>query len=199
MPISPFVSHTAARVSTGLRRRLVTALTVVALAATLLLSAAFTSSASAAVVPHTTHALTPKLAATYARNMLVLLNKERALHHERALTMNTKLILSAHRHNLTMSKDNTMSHQLPGEAFFADRISRTGYKWRSAGENIGWNSDESNNGLLVLEREMYAEKAPNNGHRLNILNKNYRQVGIDVYFDAAHGKMWFTQDFGQPA
>ena len=67
----------------------------------------------------------------------------------------------------------------------------------SAGENIGWNSDQTLSGVRYLEREMYREKAPENGHRLNILDHSFRDVGIDVYFDKTHNKMWFTQDFGQ--
>ena len=43
---------------------------------------------------------------------------------------------------------------------------------------------------------MYNEVAPYDGHRLNILNRHYRDVGIDIYMDAAHHKMWLTQDFG---
>jgi hypothetical protein len=54
-------------------------------------------------------------------------------------------------------------------------------------------------GLLQLQTLMYNEKAPDDGHRVNILNPSYREVGIDVYFDAAHHTMWFTQDFGLAA
>ena len=68
----------------------------------------------------------------------------------------------------------------------------------SAGENIGWNTDLRTQGIQSLERDMYNEKAPDNGHRLNILDKHFTQVGIDIYYDAAHQKIWFTQDFGQP-
>src|SRR5664279_3789950 len=50
---------------------------------------------------------------TMATNMLHAMNSERAAHHLPALRMNTRLTLSAHRHNLAMAKTNTMSHQLP--------------------------------------------------------------------------------------
>ena len=43
---------------------------------------------------------------------------------------------------------------------------------------------------------MYNEVPPNDGHRVNILSHTFRQVGIDVYYDARHHKLWFTQDFG---
>ena len=65
------------------------------------------------------------------------------------------------------------------------------------GENIGWTGSVTLTGLSQLQHEMYIEKAPNNGHRLNILSRNYRQIGIYVHYDATHHKLWFTQDFGQ--
>ena len=70
--------------------------------------------------------------------------------------------------------------------------------WTQAGTQIAFSAKERV-GMVYLEREMYREKAPDNGHRLNILDHSFRNVGIDVYFDKTHNKMWFTQDFGQPA
>jgi uncharacterized protein YkwD len=135
---------------------------------------------------------------TYATAMLKLLNAERALFHLKALTVSSRLVDSAHSHDLDMARQNVMSHQLPGEAFFATRISDTGYKWTRVGENIGWNSVISTTGVIALEKLMYGEKPPNDGHRVNILNKYYKNIGIDVYIDTKHHKVWFTQDFGTP-
>jgi uncharacterized protein YkwD len=96
-----------------------------------------------------------------------------------------------------MARHNTMSHQLPGEAYFSSRISKAGYNWEYAGENIGWNSSITKRGVLTLEKIMYSEQAPNDGHRLNILDKHYRDVGVDVYVDKKHHKVWLTTDFGR--
>src|SRR3954463_1105272 len=98
-------------------RRVLSSIGALSVAVTLFSFGSVASPSSAAA----TTALTPQVAAQYAKNMLHLLNRERAVHGERALTMNSKLIRSAHGHNLRMSHDDTMSHQLPGEAFFADR------------------------------------------------------------------------------
>lgn len=197
MPSSPRGSVTVkagTRIPAPAHRRLVTAITVVALALAALLVPSGTTAASAA-----TTLPSAATASTWAHNMLTLLNAERRANGLTPLRMNAKLTLSAHRHNATMARTNTMSHQLPGEAFFATRITRAGYTWRAAGENIGWNSALTNSGLQALEKQMYQEKAPENGHRLNILSHTFRDVGIDVYIDAAHHKMWFTQDFGRAA
>ncbi len=132
----------------------------------------------------------------YANSVLSLMNQERAANGRPALRMNSLLIRSAHAHNLTMARYNTMSHQLPNEPFFANRILAAGYNYSTAGENIGWNSDRSLSGVIGLQKVMYNEVPPDDGHRLNILSGSYRDVGIDVYFDTAHGKVWLTEDFG---
>jgi uncharacterized protein YkwD len=128
--------------------------------------------------------------------MLKLLNVERAAHGRAALRMNTRLIQSAHGHNVTMARANTMSHLLPGEAGFLARLIAVGYQPRAAAENIGWNSNRSMDGVLYLQRIMYNEVAPNDAHRVNILNTTYREVGVDVYMDNTNHKVWITQDFG---
>lgn len=135
----------------------------------------------------------------YAKRMLDRLNAQRGAMHRAPLRMNAKLVESAGRHTLRMARTNTMSHQLRGEPDLGTRISATGYRWRMAGENIGWNSNLSLAGLWALERAMFREKPPNDGHRLNILSRAYRQIGIAVRYDARHHKIWFTQDFGAPA
>jgi uncharacterized protein YkwD len=160
------------------------------------LVAAVLGVASPASAKTTTHART-SWEYKVARNVLTTMNAERHANHLSALTMNGHLNTSARRHDYTMSRYNTMSHQLPGEAFFANRISAAGYKWRAAGENIAWNSRTTNAGVQQLEVMMYHEKAPNDGHRRNILSKTFKNVGIDVYVDRTHHKIWLTTDFGR--
>jgi uncharacterized protein YkwD len=125
-----------------------------------------------------------------------LINSERAAHHLAGLSMSSQLMLSAREHNVAMAHYNRMSHQLPGEAAWTTRISSTGYHWHYAGENIAWNSDMSENGVLALEKMMYGEQPPNDEHRVNILSSHFHDVGVDVYFDRTHHKVWLTTDFG---
>lgn len=121
-------------------------------------------------------------------------NHERALHHLRPLTLSTALYRSAHWQNLTMARSNTLSHQLPHEASLGSRISSAGYHWRTAGENIAWTSSMTTSGALHLQSLMYHERYPYDGHRSNILNRSFRNIGINIYFDWKHHKMWMTQD-----
>lgn len=110
--------------------------------------------------------------------------------------MNAKLQLAARRHNVTMARYNTLSHQLPGEYYFGTRMKQAGYYWSYAGENVACTSVMSTTGALTLEKVMFNETAPYNGHRLNILNRHFRDVGVDVYLDWTHHKLWLTVDFG---
>lgn len=128
-----------------------------------------------------------------------MINQERAEHGLPRVRMSPKLRLAARRHNLHMARANTMSHQLPGEPYFGRRILNAGYHWNYAGENIAWNSVMTRSGVRLLEKLMYNEKAPYNDHRLNILSPHYKAVGVDVYLDKAHHKVWLTTDFGHHA
>jgi uncharacterized protein YkwD len=170
------------------RRLLAAATALVGIGASLLASAE----------PSSASTLPPRTAAeqTIAVAVQTVMNVERRAHGLPAVYMNFNLIVSARRHNVTMARYNTMSHQLPGEPYFARRITLAGYAWNYAGENIGWNSSMTQAGVIALQKIMYNEKAPNDGHRLNILNRHYHDVGIDVYFDKTHHKVWLTTDFG---
>lgn len=142
--------------------------------------------------------LTPsRTEARYATAVVRLINAERHAHHLPALHSNWRLRASAMRHDRTMARHNRMSHRLRGEAYFTTRISRAGYRWNYAGENIGWSSWMSESGVLYLERYMYAERAPYDGHRRNILDRHYRDVGVAVHLDRRHHKVWLTVDFGR--
>jgi uncharacterized protein YkwD len=134
----------------------------------------------------------------WANAVLAELNAERADHGLRALKMSSKLISAAHSHNLAMAKANTLSHQLNSEAALGSRISAAGYRWSAVAENVAYSSSRSKGGVLAMQRMMYNEKPPDDGHRQNIVNKAYVDVGIDVIDDSVHGKVWLVTDFGKP-
>jgi uncharacterized protein YkwD len=116
-----------------------------------------------------------------------------------ALTVTADLQASAHSHDLTMAAANQLSHQLPGESDLGTRETNAGVSWTAAGENIGWTSDTTQAGALSIEASMLAETPPNDGHRRNILSSTYTVVGVDVYLDSAHGRLWLTEDFARLA
>jgi uncharacterized protein YkwD len=134
----------------------------------------------------------------WANAVLSELNSERAKHGLRALKMNSELVSAAHKHNLAMAKADTLSHQLKGEAALGSRVSAAGYRWSAVGENVAYNGRRSQDGVLAVQKAMYNEDPPDDGHRKNILSKTYVDVGIDVISDSVHGKVWLVTDFGKP-
>jgi uncharacterized protein YkwD len=135
-------------------------------------------------------------AAADAQAMFQLLNRERAAHGLSPLRWRARLVSAAHSHNLLMRKYTLVSHQLPGEPTLGERVSVTGYRWRALGENIGYTEDWTLTGILRLQRVMYAEVAPYDPHRRNILSKTFRDIGIDIVMDGTHHKAWVSQVFG---
>jgi uncharacterized protein YkwD len=134
----------------------------------------------------------------WADAVLDELNAERARHDLPALKMNSDLVSAAHKHNLAMAKANTLSHQLEGEAALGSRVSAAGYRWSAVAENVAYNGRRSEDGVLAVQKAMYNETPPNDGHRKNILSKTYVHVGIDVISDSVHDKVWLVTDFGKP-
>jgi uncharacterized protein YkwD len=163
---------------------------LLALLAALGLVVASVAPAAADTVPSST------TASSIGYNLFLMLNQERAANHLPGLTSNPYLRASAHGHNLKMAYYNTLSHRLTGELSLGARILANRYDWAACGENIAYNTNWTWSGAQYVQNLMYNEVAPDNGHRLNILSKTFHNVGIDVYMDAAHHKMWITMDFG---
>jgi uncharacterized protein YkwD len=68
-----------------------------------------------------------------------------------------------------------------------DRIQNAGYLFSSAGENVAYGFGDA---AAVMSGWMNSE-----GHRQNILNPNYKEIGIG-YAQGADGRPYWTQDFG---
>lgn len=136
--------------------------------------------------------------AEWSHQVLIMMNQERHRHGVLGVHPHLYLERSAQAHDYYMAHFNTMSHRLPGEASLGTRIAATGYRpWCALAENVGWNSDVSLRGALTLQAMMYGEKPPGEtGHRAILLSRAYYDVGITLIYDAAHRKLWLTEDFG---
>jgi uncharacterized protein YkwD len=133
--------------------------------------------------------------------ILCLLNKRRAAAGLRSLDHNNKLQTAAARHNSHMLKHNCFAHQCSGEASMTTRIKNTGYlsgamSWQ-VGENIAWGEESLATPAAIVDAWM---KSP--GHRANILNGSYDEIGISADGgrpgEARHNNAaTFTTDFGR--
>lgn len=133
-----------------------------------------------------------------ASAVLAAINDSRSAHGLAAVSYNSLLVQSAHAHNVAMANANMMSHQVPGEPDLGARISATGKAWVDADENVGWCLENSTSAALMLHKIMMGEGPPPPGqtnHYSNILDPEMRTVGVDVIWDADHGKLWLTEDF----
>ncbi len=114
-----------------------------------------------------------------------LLNADRAAHGLPALKLNMNLVRLAENYGQDMINRNYFSHYNPeGQSPF-DRMNQAGIRYIAAGENLAINTSVA-----------AAEKAFMNssGHRANILNSNYTEVGIGVRTSAS-GSVYVVQEF----
>lgn len=130
-----------------------------------------------------------------AQAVFTALNRERAANGRPALRWNNLLVNAAHTHTLAMIRTQTLSHQVAGEASLGSRVTAAGYRWRALAENVG-KASYPRYTAMAIQNAFYAERYPNDGHRRVMLSATYRDVGISVVFDAAHGQLWMTEDFG---
>jgi uncharacterized protein YkwD len=127
---------------------------------------------------------------TAAGEVLRLVNVERAKAGCSALSSESNLVEAAQKHTDLQADQNTMSHQLPGEASMGDRVTAAGYKWRGLGENVaaGYTSAAS-----VMDGWMNSP-----GHKANILNCGFEEIGVGIA-KSSSGTQYWTQVFATPA
>jgi uncharacterized protein YkwD len=86
-----------------------------------------------------------------------------------------------------MAARGYFSHTTPDGVTFSTRISNAGYQWSMAAENIAKGQPTP---AAVMQAWMNSA-----GHRTNILNCGYRNLGVGLAYDASRTPVW-TQDFG---
>ena len=120
------------------------------------------------------------------RSTLCLLNGERSKRRMKRLRLNGRLSVAATRHASDMVRRDYFSHDSTSGKSFVDRIKLTGYL-RSAsswyvGENLAWGAGERSTPRSQLHAWMNSP-----GHRANIVNRRFREVGIGIAVGAPEG------------
>lgn len=95
---------------------------------------------------------------------------------------NSKLELAAYTHSSDMFKNKYFSHTGLNGSDPGARIDGAGYRWRHYGENIAMG--------YTTERQVVEAWIKSPGHCRNIMNKDYKEMGV-----ARVGDYW-TQEFG---
>ena len=125
-----------------------------------------------------------------------LLNRQRAKRDVPRLHRHKQLDVPSREHSRYMVEHRCFDHQCPGEPDLADRIrgylSREGRAW---GENIAWGSGDLGSPRSVVRSWMRSE-----GHRRNILSRQYEHIGVGVVWGSPEGGDFpagtYTTDFG---
>ena len=167
--------------STALKARLpllATAATAAALFLPASAQAATAGCASASAEPHSARVVVVRDAT------LCLINAERRSRGLPKLRYNRRLGKAASRHARDMVRRRYFAHDSPRGRTFVDRIRRAGYlRGRSGGwalgENLAWGSGSLGSPRAIVRAWM---RSP--GHRRNILNPRYREIGVALVRDA---------------
>ena len=125
--------------------------------------------------------------------MIALVNHDRRQTGNRPpLTENANLDWAARKHSIVMATTSNMSHN-----GWDTEIAQSHYVvgtpgW--TGQNIAWMTGGFS--PATIESMFFNEVAPNDGHRQNILNTNFHNIGISCIVNKKTGAYWWTQDFG---
>jgi len=121
--------------------------------------------------------------------VVTIVNTERAKAGCAALTTDDRLIAAARGHSADMAARGYFSHTTPEGIEFSTRITSAGYRWSSAGENIAKGQRTA--------AEVMTSWMNSAGHKANILNCGFKNLGVGVAADAQGSLVW-TQDFASP-
>ncbi|MEO0394488.1 MAG: CAP domain-containing protein [Cyanobacteria bacterium P01_A01_bin.137] len=130
----------------------------------------------------------------FENEVLRLTNEFRKQNGLKALVLDTNLDETADKHSQDMAKKDYFSHTGKDGSKPWDRARREGYESGTVGENIaaGYSSAKA-----VVDGWIASP-----GHRANMLNANYNEIGIGHYYEAndtgnVNYRHYWTQVFGK--
>ncbi|HEU4411746.1 MAG TPA: CAP domain-containing protein [Polyangiaceae bacterium] len=106
-----------------------------------------------------------------------------------ALRWDDRLGRAAQSHSTDMATKNYFSHTSPDGRTFVDRVKAEGYTFSALGENIAAGQTTASQVVNAWLKSA--------GHCKNIMNPNFRDIGIGHATGGSFGVYW-TQDFGKP-
>lgn len=131
---------------------------------------------------------------------LCLLNRQRARHGLDRLRAQRSLSHAATNYARLMVAKHFFDHVSPAGSTMASRIARTSYlhhtrAW-SLGENLAWGAGTSSTPAQIVNAWMHSP-----GHRRNILDPSFKEIGIGIALGAPTGQSGATyvNEFGRRA
>lgn len=168
--------------------RIVVALLIGASFAFLLPSTASTRTAASVAPPHV---LTPMSLDGMAREIVYLVNLERAQHDLPPLRVNERLTADAKLQADQIAATGVLEHFILGAPYPTPSIRAevAGYAWNALGENLAFGYADAPSAVAAWMRSP--------GHRANILANSYSETGVVLAPDR-QGQLIFVQTFGSP-
>jgi len=122
---------------------------------------------------------------TEEQQMVDLVNQERVNSGLQPLEVDLRLVKIARMKSQDMIDNNYFSHQSPTYGSPFDMMKSQGIAYGYAGENLAGNHSVQAAHTALMDSP---------GHRANILNANFKHVGIGIVSGGPYGMM-FTQEF----
>ncbi|WP_020142197.1 CAP domain-containing protein [Terracoccus sp. 273MFTsu3.1] len=137
--------------------------------------------------PSATSRPAPPPRAGVAQQVVALVNVERSRAGCGPVSANAALRRAAQGHSDDMASRDYFSHTSPDGVTFAERIRAAGYDGGAIAENIAAGQ--------VSAQEVMRSWMASPGHRANILDCTYRDIGVGYATGGTYGTYW-TQTFG---
>lgn len=115
-----------------------------------------------------------------------LTNGKRRKRGLKLLKVNMQLVCLARKQSANMARHRQLSHSVNGKSL-AYRIKKSGYPYRHVGENVARSKGTPHH---IVRMWMKSQ-----GHRVNILNPHFREIGIGIA-TAENGDKYYTQVYG---
>lgn len=133
------------------------------------------------------------------KRTFALHNKIRQNRNLKPFCVHPKLQRAARAHSKDMIRRDYFSHNTKGHGSFSKRLKRFGYtpggyKYYTIGENIAYGS-----GSYATPRARMSAWMKSPGHRRNIVNGKFREIGIGTHtgnWRGHRGVTMYTADFG---
>jgi uncharacterized protein YkwD len=128
---------------------------------------------------------TTTTSATDEQQALALLNQDRTKNGLSTLKSNSQLTTLARNYAKDMIDRNYFSHYNPEGKSPFDRMTAAGISYKTAGENLAINTSVATAETAFMN---------SSGHRANILNSGYTDVGVGVVRNSG-GQVYVVQEF----
>jgi len=117
--------------------------------------------------------------------LLKWVNRERTARGLPELALDPRLREVARAHSRDMAARRFFDHTTPEGVDYDKRLTRAGIRWNACAENIALDIDIEG---------AHANLMASPGHQKNLLNPNYRRIGIGIWNAGVRG-IYVTQDF----